>query len=772
MASASALALAAPAFAADAPKSENTVQEVIVTANKVEEKLHDVAQAVTAVGGGDMQVRQDLDFHDFASQVPGFNLQQLSPGFNREILRGQNSGSPGATVATLIDEMPLSFSGSDSNAAFTSTNLGTYDLQRIEVLKGPQGTLYGATAEGGVIKFVTNAPDLHHMAGGLDTSVFDVAHGQTAAAIKGFVNAPFWDDKAALRITANDETIPGYINNPYLGQHNVNGGFRYGGRVQFLFQPTEDLSVRLMALNQTAYFRGDGLVNVVGNPFYNNGRPPLGPFFPINTSTTNQYNLQNGFSHDTYIPDWVKNTINDYSMTLNWDLHWANLTSVTSYGTLKNTYNEDLSFGEYAPGITLSEIYGAIFYGQPIVIRQRQTEGIQKATQEVRLASDPGSKLFDHDFDWIVGMFATREVVTFNQVFDAMSLPSAPTPLQVLSPAFGGAHLPSAYDEQALFGQVDYHFTPSIDVAVGARISHDTEVTQTHTFCCLLEGPTALLPHVGSVESPSTWSVAPRWKIDENNLVYARVATGFRPGGPNLLIPGAPPDFPRLYGPDSTTNYEVGYRTDLFDKTFSIDVSAFYITWKNIQILTSFTSTTTHQTFNVDGNAGNAVSQGLEWNFGWRPISHLRFDVIGAWTDAHLTTSAPALGALSGQKLPYVPGLSNTVDVDYDWPAFGDYDYFVGGSWVYMGQRYSDFGALAFGETHVNLPAYDTLSLQLGLRDNAYTFEFYAKNLSDTRGISTFGNGGGMNTKTGMPTGTAVLIEPRTLGFRFATSFF
>src|SRR5579859_5836305 len=193
-----AMCAAGTACAAD---DQGSISEIIVTANKQAEKLHDVAQAVSAVTGADMATRNQTDFHDFAAEVPGFQVNEQSPVYNREILRGQNSGGSGATVASVIDDMPLSFSGSDNNAALVSTNLDTYDLQRIEVLKGPQGTLYGATAEGGVVKYVTTPPSLNEYQGGIEASGYNVDHGQSSGSIKGYANLPLVQGMAALRVT-------------------------------------------------------------------------------------------------------------------------------------------------------------------------------------------------------------------------------------------------------------------------------------------------------------------------------------------------------------------------------------------------------------------------------------------------------------------------------------------------------------------------------------------------------------------------------------------
>lgn len=751
-----ALAGAGAALADSSPaKTVQEVQEVVVTATKRAEKLHDVAMGITAVTGADLQTRQESDFTDFAAQVPGFEVQQMSPGWNREILRGENTGGTGATVATLIDDVPLSFSGSDNDASVTSTNVDTYDLQRVEVLKGPQGTLYGAAAEGGVVKYVTTPPDLHAFHAGFEVGASSVAHGGTGGSVKGYINLPFWQDKAALRITGFDEDIPGYINDPLLNAHDINHARKLGGRISLLVKPTNDLSIRLGMMQQDLHAFGDNEVNVVGSALY-----------PASPAPANPFALAGGYNENKYVQPTTKNVITYYTADIEYDLHWAKLSSISSYGTVKDSFYDDYTSDEVAPGVTYGEALGPV-WGQPtIALRDRQIESVNKTNQEFRLTSEPGTQLFGHQMDWLAGAFVTREDVTFNQLFDALAIPASGAPSTVLQPGAGGGILPSRYEEWAVFGQVDYYLTPKIDVAVGARTSGNQETSQVTLTCCVLEGPDETLPLLKSHESSTTWSVAPRWRITSDTLLYGRVATGYRPGGPNLLIPGAPADFPDTYHSDTTINYELGVRSSLLNHTVNIDLAAYYIDWSQIQILSNFVSQTTGQTFTVTGNAGNATSQGVEWNLGWTPVHGLTLGLIGAYTEAHLTTNAPGLGANSGDDLPYVPRWSNTLNADYQWSAFGDYRAFVGGTWVFTGTRYNDFSSVPTGDPHVKLPSYDTLGLHTGLKNGRYTLELYGKNLTDSRGIAFYSGGNGYNN-----TGMASLITPRTIGLRLAADF-
>jgi len=750
-----ALAAMTAAGAGRAADDQSSISEIIVTANKQAEKLHDVAQAVSVVTGADMAARNQTDFRDFAAEVPGFQIEETSPVYEREILRGQNSGGAGATVATVIDDMPLSFSGSDSNAALTSTNLDTYDLQRIEVLKGPQGTLYGATAEGGVVKYVTNPPNLNQYQGGIEASGYNVDHGQSSGSVKGFANLPLIDGKAALRVTGYEEGIAGYIDNPNLQQKNSNQGSKSGGRASLLVEPVDGLSVRLTVSQQLTHTDGLNEVEVVG-----------AGMFPALPAPSNQLSLAEGYVNNANYEQTQDSRIGFYYGDIEYDLGWANLSSISSYGTVKASYITDASNINAAPGLSY-QAYLAGALGTPLALRQTQLESLSKESQEVRLASTPGQKLFGNDIDWIAGLFGTREYVAFNQFFDFTNVPGPGQAVSTLAglPPAGGQSEPSRYEEWAVFGQVDYHFLPNFDIAAGVRYSGNQEALHATFAPGVLVAPSPPIGPIVSDEHSTTWSVAPRWHLSDDTLLYGRVATGYRPGGPNLIIPNQPPGYPSNYGSDSTYNYELGAKSYFFGKSVDVDVALYDIQWSHIQITTVVNTSTGPYT--VVGNVGSASSKGLEWSLGWTPLKGLRFSDAGAYTDAHLSEDAPLLGGMSGDTLSYVPHWSNTLDADYEWPLFDDFTGFAGAGWTYAGSRYSDFSPAGTPtESHVKLPSYQQVNLQAGLRNGHYTLELFARNIGDERGISYYINNGGFNE-----TGQVTLIQPRTIGLRIAATY-
>jgi len=743
------LLLAAGAAHADVPTvTTPLLEDVVVTATKRAEKLHDVAMSITAVSGEDLVRRTETGFADFAAQVPGLSLQTQDASVSRVVLRGQNVGSVGATIATTVDDIPFFMSGAQADGSWFSANIDTFDLQRVEVLRGPQGTLYGAAAEGGLIKYVTNAPDPTRVAAEFIAGSQFVTGGDTAAYGKAMVNLPVLDNTGALRISAVKEALPGWVDNTLTHTTDENHGQKHSLRASLLLQPISDLTVRLTAFNQEITQRGDNLVDVVGAAA-DPAHPPANQFTPVN-----------GLSHSQAWPRIVDNKLEYYALSLDYNLSFASIKSATSYGEMHYLLDSGIQDTNLIPGVTYGDYFGAVVYGQPIIVAGHQEDYVKKFNQELRVSSRPGSALGGYDFDWQFGGFFTRELTGLIQPYDARSLTS---PSTILAPALGGAAIPGYYKETAYFADATFHFSKAFDVEVGGRQTSTKQHSQVNLSCCVLYGPAdTSYPALYSDESSHTWSVAPRWHLSNSTMVYARVATGYRPGGPNLPTPTLPN--PPSFQPDSTRNYELGFRTDIGSQ-LTIDIAAFTIDWKDVQILGIVN--TPSGPVGINGNSGSAKSKGIEWNLGWRPISALTIGLLGAYTDAKLTSDAPGLGAASGDKLPYVPDVSATLNVDYRWTAFGGYTGFAGGSFNYLGTRYTGFSpSTNVIEPHVKLPSYNTLKLQVGFENGRYTYELYANNLTNEKGINDYANQGGANQA-----GTAYFIQPRTLGIQLGAKF-
>jgi outer membrane receptor protein involved in Fe transport len=735
--------VAAQPGAAFAPRT--ALEQIVVTANKRREFQRRVAGSVTAISGKELDARQQVTLQDLAAQVPGLSLETDDKTAVRIVLRGLNTGSVGATVASLLDDVPTNATGAQNNASTNTPNFDTYDLQRIEVLRGPQGTLYGATAEGGLIKYVTNPPDPTRFEGGLETGLDGATDGGIGGALKGFVNVPFAGEKAAIRLTGWNEWLPGYIDNPQTGKTDSNSAQQYGWRASLLLQPIDDLSIRLTAQRQSLFSNNQDTVDVVGA-----GMMPSIP-------ASNQLSLTDGLRNATALSQPSQNEAAVYYANVNYDLGWANLTSVTAFSFAKFTSLSDVTNANVAPGYPISTYLQQNAYGVPLVVDEPQNSNTDKFSQEVRVASDPGQTLFGNEFEWLGGAFYTHETSAFIQNLDARSATNLADYITTPIGPPGGSDLYGALSEWAVFGQVDYHIIPTVDVELGGRWSGNAQHSTSGFNCCLLYGPAVVQPTISSNDHDALYSVAPRWRPTDDTMVYGRIATGYRPGGPNIPIPGIT-GLPATYGPDRTVNYEVGVRQDLFNKTVSVDITGYYINWKSVQVLSLVD--TPAGAVGVNGNAGAAVSKGLEWDLAWLPLPGLKIEAVGGYTDARLTVNALGLGGAAGDFLPYVPNVQNSVNVEYSWAPADGYRAFASGTWSYTGQRYTSFApGMGVTESHVQLAGYNTGAIRLGLEHGRYSGELYANNIGDSHALTYYVNDGGVNQ-----TGQATLITPRLIG--------
>ncbi len=715
-------AIAAPMMVHAAEAAAPSVQEVVVTAEKREQNIRDVPQSVSVVSGDALQLQRAVSFEDYITRVPGMNMVSSQPGRSRLVLRGINAGGVSATIGTYVDETPYGSVTGLANGAVLAPDLDTYDMQRIEVLRGPQGTLYGASSLGGVLKFVTNAPDTGRYAARIEADVEGTKSASAAGSVRGMVNIPL-NDMAAVRATAYYSDQPGFIDDPVRHASNVNDNTLSGARISVLLKPVDKLQVRLSAATQTIDSKGQSLMDV--------NRITLAP---LNGDLTQ--------SRTFATPSKIEYNI--YNLTAGYDFGPANLTWSSSYGRLHQDTNAD---GTAQLGALLTAIFK-----QPLGVGVVSALSQKKYTQEIRLASP------SQQFEWQVGAFYTREDNDLEQNLSAINLANPPA----VAAGLGGLQLVglvSRYTEYAAFGDIDYHFTDRFDVSIGGRYSSNKQ-KEAQSSSGPLAGPASTFTG-GSSEDVFTFAVAPKFKLNADTTIYGRVSKGYRPGGPNALNPLAPAAVPRTFQSDSIVNYEVGIKGDVADHAVSYDLTAFYIDWKDIQLLANV------QNFGVNTNGGTAVSKGFEGDVAWTVTPEFTLSANGAITDAYLTEDTPALtGGKNGDRLPYSSPVAGSANANYRHALSDDTHVFAGASVRFTGRRRSDFNA-AIGQT--SLPAYTTVDLQAGVDYKKLRAEVYVKNLSDERGIISFGGIGA--TPGGANAAQLGLVRPRTIGLSLSASY-
>jgi len=386
-----------------------------------------------------------------------------------------------------------------------------------------------------------------------------------------------------------------------------------------------------------------------------------------------------------------------------------------------------------------------------------QVTSTDKFTQEFRLVSPESDT-----FEWLFGAYYTDEDSGLDpQTYTAVE-PGTEDPAAGI-PAIADGSLVSTYEELAFFANATWHITDRFDLSFGGRWSeNDQEASQGLTIGLPPPfGGTSLFEGLKSSESPFTYSISPRFEFTDTTSMYARVATGFRPGGPNVLPPGSPPEI-ASYDSDQLTSYEVGLRTGTSDGAFSLDVAAYYLDWNDIQLFAVINGV------GVNANGGTAVSQGLEFTAAVRPTDGLTFSLNGAYTDAYLTQDTdPLVGGLDGDPLPYVPEWSLGLSGDYEWTVFGDATAYIGGQVAYVDDRTANFSTRASDGSLRVAQSYTTFDLRGGIDMGRWNFEFYGKNLTDEAGIND------IETTIAYPNGAVGIgvTRPRTIGLSVGTKF-
>lgn len=698
-----ALALTAGvARAADAPAADKgtTVEEVIVTVNKRAENIQTVPSAVTAVGENLINQLQANNLSDLAAYVPGLNVQSAGVDANRLVIRGLSTGpndlSP--SVGVYVDDAPFGSNSGLALGALFSPDVDPYDLDRIEVLRGPQGTLYGASTLGGLVKYVTKAPNAETYSGHLRVDWGDDEDsGAENYAVRGGLNIPIVKDQVALRVSGFYDHDDGNVTNVRTGQTGLNAVTKEGGRIDLMIKPTEGLTVDLIAITDFS------------------NTPHVGQIDGDSDTLKPVYGQYAGYD---YVDGYARSQYQVYEGDIRYS--WPNgmtATSTTSYSVFKVSELAD-DTSTFAPAFGP---LGSLFeFAGPVHPTTR------KLTQEFRLASPSDSR-----FEWLVGAFYDHEDSDYVSAVDATYLYGA-TPPSYLAPyvaAFANyetVNLQERYVELAGFADGTLHITPTFDLGAGVRYSRNDqhEENQGSGYLALL----GLIPtSAAATSSDSVWteSFDGRWKFVPGSMLYARVARGFRPGGPNLSGTS--------FQPDTTWNYEVGIKSQALDGKLTADFDLFYIDWNNIQ-LNFFNGTNT-----ITGNAGDARSQGAEFQGSYTPLRGLVFTGDAAYTDAVITALTPGAqgGAAVGDSLPFNSKWAGALKADYYFPIVPGIDGSLG-----AGLRYkSSFNTTFPGDTGTRfyrLPSTLFVDARGGISfSNGVSLDLQILNLANVRKLTT-----------------------------------
>ena len=703
----------------------NTVSEVIVSAQKRgEERLQDTPIPLSVIDAQTLTDNNQPLLRDYATSVPGL---AVTPNIEYQqvlSIRGVTTGGLSVpTVGVLIDDVPY--------AAYNEVpDIDPGDLARIEVLRGPQGTLYGANSLGGLINYKTIAPSTEGFSGRVEAGTSDVYNGaEPGFSMRAAANLPL-SDTLAVRASAFTRQDPGYIDNPGLGSKGVNEVQAYGFRLAGLWRPSQDISLLVNALDQN--LRSNGISEV-------NKGPGLGDL------DQNYVAGLGGFERRTEA----------YSTTLKAKLGSVDFTSLSGYS--RNRSKEPFDFTPFYSATT-ETLYGVT--GTPFFDYGDYT----RLSQEIRLSGSALNKL-----DWLLGGFYTYEKRQESDILDA----ATPTGQFVAQGWY--SNFPRKTKEYAAFVDLTYHFTDQFDVQVGGRESHTIVSSDTayEVGAEFGEASPVITPAESSNANTFTYLFTPRFRLSPDLMVYARIASGYRPGGPNDTA-GARGIIPAQFNPDKTQNYEIGAKGDFLDHTLSVDASIYYIDWKNLQL----------QLFTLDGrgyqaNGSGAKSEGVELSVVSKPLTGFTISAWVAYNDAVLTqdfagcslstgtctptSTTPASSAfgVTGDRLPNSPRFSGNLSLEQSFPLWSGAAGFFGATGSFIGDEVSVFQSTPLRQT---FPSYTKTDLRAGVRGESWTVNFYVNNVTDARALINGGLGY-------IEPNAYIYITPRTAGLSVAKKF-
>lgn len=725
------------------PASDRIDRTIIVTATRREESLQDIPLSVSVFQQEELTAQGIVGYERLARETPGVVLNRPTQNFNNFTARGisTNGYSAGlqAPVAIYIDELPISANG---NSTILDPNL--YDVQRVEFLRGPQGTLFGSGSLAGAMRIITNLPD---PSGFEASALVDLGYtegGGLRQRYNAMVNIPVKEDEAALRIVGFYKDEDGWVDNIGTGVEGANSLVNYGARASFLIEPASNFSVRITGNYEHSKPADSGLTN-----------PALGTFV-----------------RRTDRPDLFQSELSNLNATVVWDMGFAELTSSSTFADINGEFIVDLA-GTFAQTIPFA--LDAVGYDTIFV-------------QETRLAStDTGGP-----FDWIVGAFYfdKRRDVTFEyrsspDFLAARNLTGLPDEYYQRFANF------TDITEKAVFGEATFRFSDHFWVTGGLRYGGTDVQTTTrgggynsNYLGVALSGlrnfaltVTPIPAGEGEVASDSqlSWKASASFKPSDYVTAYATVSTGFRPPVVNaragLASTVDPSDIiiPDGATSDKLTNYEIGLKGNFLDGKLTANIAAFYIDWNNIQVQANRVSDSVQFATNI----GGAVSKGIEFEFVLRPVERLRLAASGAYIDAKIDDLSPVeaaiSGAIDGVRLA-APKFSGSASATYTFPVGDSENAFVTGSLSYVGSFPGLFPNIP-GRPGVVSPQYDTT--------DAYTFaNLYAgiklsRDLSITAYIENVFDNDAITYvhPEAFLDGRYARLQPRTWGVRTSVAF-
>lgn len=727
----------------DSSESSKQLEEILVTASRREERLQDTSMSVSVLSARDIQQRGLNGMSDYLLSVPGASHIDQGAGRNSTVIRGvaadpQNEGlSNGQTVGVYFGEVPL------SGLRWSSVDIKLVDMERVEVLRGPQGTLYGSGSLSGAIRNIPIAPNLADFEGRIEAGYSDTArHGEGSDELKGAVNIPILKDSLAVRAVAYRFADTGFVKNvagsdPFIlatapvwgAQSLVSSKSRMGdtettgGRIAALWKPTDELSAKLTYLVQDTRQTGFPEVDIARGS-YEQARLQLS-------------DLVGGGSESLRDDDDIAN------LELNYDFGWAALVSSSSYS--EQTFRRYYDLGA--------------FWGDGRPVPQIYTTDARGFSQEARLVSH-----WNKPLQFIVGLYY-EDLSLSEYAHSFFGGDAARNPFGQLS--LYESLTDTELRQKAAFGELSYKLTERVEITLGARAFNYDRTNTSH----LIGGAFVEVPSTDKFdadESDESYKANATFRTGEKSLLYAQWSQGFRVGRPlppfpstcdidgNGLVDGIATPVPvsgASVRSDSLDNYELGAKFALLDDRATVNASLYQIKWDGLPV----------EAFGAQScvvpayiNAGKARSRGVEFESAFRLAANLQVNLGASWGKAKLDGDAPSIGA-DGDRLPGSPKSQFSVGVQYmlhlaEMPAF------VRGDYAYIGTFFNKPG-----ERGLEAGGYGLLSAKVGVTLNQFELSLFGSNLANSDAVAW--------ADSVFPDGRAFRVRPRTIGMNVTVNF-
>lgn len=683
------LALASACAGAQSPQQSidkpAVLEEVLVTATRRSQSMVEVPYNIQAITGVHLNKIGANELSDFVRTVPGLSFVDRGPSFGMDlVLRGLRTSPVTSgiqrTTSVYIDdvEIPSTFDPQ------------LVDVARIEILRGPQGTLYGSGAIGGAIRYISRKPDFNETTGSLQAEVGDTEEGGTNYGAKGLINIPLIEDKLAFRGALAYYDNSGFIDNLRLGKEDIDGNQRLTGRFSLMATPTDRLSVELSHLFQDSDFDAD----------------------------TVAYENVGKYANTEYFIGGTERDESVSNLSVTYDLGFAQLTSSTSNRSKDSQAARDIT------ALVRDVIYASFLPPEMLPeLTSFTTQDVDEEywSQEFRLVSTGDSKL-----SWIGGLYWED----LDHKTESQEEVPIPFPGQAQFEELIGATITDTYDyyfqgeedfeQYAVFGEVGYDLTPRLNASIGARYFEYSSNVDFYAIDQYFGGRnpdgtarTEPFPDEFSVAetdfSDTIFRFNGSYQLNDEALAYITVAEGYRPGGYNLVGENtgiSPSQF--QYDPDTIVNYELGYKADFREQGVFLSAAVFYIDWEDIQ-----TNVITSTGFAVAGNAGKAHSTGLELEVQARDVLLDGMDVFAtySYTSTELDETVDGLG-FDGDRAPYVPKNSGSIGLDYNFTVGNAMEAGLNFLATYTGSSATDFGPTRPNFDGASTPNIDYLDLE------------------------------------------------------------